>query len=77
MTQIKKLNQTTFYLETRGNKMMLTQRKTCYGKVWEMYIDNPSRSTKKSLAVKEFDTLKEVESYYKSWVGLSLISGSG
>ena len=61
-------------MEARGNKMMLTQRNTIYGKVWEMYVDNASRRAWHGLGVKEFDTLQEVEKYYKSWKGISTLA---
>lgn len=74
MTEIKKLNDYTFYLQIGQKKMMLTQRSTCYGKVWEMYIDNSLRRKRGSLDVKEFDSLKDVEKYYKRWRGIAKIA---
>lgn len=77
MKSIQVLNKTSFYLETEKSKMLLIQRKTFHGLIWEMHIDNPSRRLCNSLGVKEFDSLKEVEKRYKDWAGVtSLINKS-
>lgn len=74
MTFIKKLNKQTYYLDNKDTKMMLTQKQTCYGKVWEMYIANQKMHSQRNLIVREFDTLEDVEKYYKSWKGLCKVA---
>lgn len=60
-----------FVLVSRGHKMTLTyDAKFSW---WEMHTDNASTRAYRSLGVKIFNSLGEVERAYKSWRGVSLL----
>lgn len=70
---IQQLDETTFYLESRGNKMTLSLVSDSWGHHWQMQTDNASHRAYRGLGVKEFATLEEVEKNYKSWRGIAAL----
>ncbi len=72
MNAIQQLDDNTFYLESRGNKMTLRRIHNCFGE-WEMMTNNASVRAYRTPGVKYFDDLAQVEKQYKSWRGISAL----
>ncbi|MGL1407021.1 hypothetical protein ACSTIX_10585 [Vibrio parahaemolyticus] len=70
---IQQLGETTFYLESRGNKMTLSRVTDVWGTHWQMHTDNASHRAYRGLGIKEFSTLEDVEKNYKSWRGIAAL----
>lgn len=64
---ITMVNENKFTLLSRGHEMTLIKNK--WG--WEMFTENAATRAYRTLGVKLFDSLEEVESHYKSWKGIS------
>ncbi|EBZ0015925.1 hypothetical protein D5X65_20550 [Salmonella enterica subsp. enterica serovar Suberu] len=58
-----------FFLVSRGHKMTLTFDRNL-GR-WEMNTDNAASRAWRTLGIKIFNYLEEVERSYKSWRGVS------
>lgn len=76
MTMIQQLSDNAFYLESRGNKMTLTQEIWGGSLLWIMRVDNASVRAWRSLGEKHFNNLAEVEKKYKSWRGIAALINS-
>lgn len=73
MKAITQLDTNKFYTESRGSKMTLTKEICKHGNFWRMYTENASQRAYKTLGVKDFDSLAEVEKHYKSWRGIAAL----
>lgn len=61
-----------FFLVSRGHKMILTFDQVL-GR-WEMHTDNAASRAWRTLGIKIFNSLEEVERSYKSWRGVSQLA---
>lgn len=75
MKAIEQIDNDTFYLESRGNKMTLTKVVTNWGHEWVMHTDNASRRAWRGLDIRKFANLMQVETAYKSWRGIAALVG--
>lgn len=75
MHAIEQINEDTYYLESRGNKMTLTKISTSWGHEWQMFTDNASRRAFRGLGMRRFKNLLQVETAYKSWRGIAALVG--
>jgi hypothetical protein len=71
MAIIQQLSETTFATEARGTKMILEQTK----KGWRMKTRNAATRVwgLGGESWKDFDTLADIESKYKSWKGIKAL----
>lgn len=69
MTTIQQLDDNRFFLDVRGTKMTLEP----FRKGWRMKVVNASTRVwgMGGESWKDFDTLAQVESKYKSWRGIA------
>ena len=72
---IIQIDENTFYLESRGNKMTLSRKQDAWGEFWQMSTDNASHRAYRGLGIKEFASLEDVEKHYKSWRGVCTLLG--
>ena len=75
-TPIIQIDENTFYLESRGNKMTLSRKQGAWVEFWQMSTDNASHRAHRGLGIKEFASLEAVEKHYKSWRGVSALLGN-
>lgn len=74
MNTIQQLDEHRYFLEVRGAKMTLEP----FRKGWRMKVVNAATRVwgMGGESWKDFDTLEEVESKYKSWRGIAAILNS-
>ena len=63
---IEKINEDTFYLEDKGNRMTLCRRENGWDTFWEFFIERKGGSGN----IIKFESLKPLEKMYPQWKGI-------
>jgi hypothetical protein len=75
MTTIIQTGEKTFITDNgRGTTMTLSFNEVCG--YWQVMSDNAARRAYRTLGVKIFRSLAEVEQAYKAWRGISALVGA-